>query len=389
MSKNEEPKFSFDKQNNSTKKKNKPRKLDKKNPKNVSKLDLSKSEQDTINIIKLPEKQEEEIKLEKLHILEGLNEEQWNKWIDMMKLDQNQISLEQKLLVINVWKQKFEEYNKICDNLNIKQYKFDTKLNLNDEKIDKIIKEMNLGISNTKLNLVMYMTKRIMVEFMTKIDNSTLNLLTFFMFNTMMDILELKEMVLSSLGAKNIFEVMLDEICTKLNEENEIEKRLELKIMDKINNKINNMSDNKKIKTIIVAHEKLISQLERKLQVLEENTKSEDAKLEASINATKDLYTDITVKLETQKKEWENISSNYVNLEPIYGKIRQIHARCNGLHERIKTIEDDIEDIYNQMEDYAPEQENNGINQPKEISDHESDWEEIEEEEEEEDSLDK
>jgi len=385
MSKNEKPNSSFDKQNISTKKKNKPRKEDRKNPKTVSKLDLSKSEQNTINIINLPEKQENDIKLEKLHTLEGLNDEQWNKWINMMKLDQNQISMEQKLLVIDVWKQKFDEYKNICDKLNIKQYKFDTKINLNDEKLDKVIKEMNLGISNTNLNLIMYITKRIMVEFMTKIDNSTLNLLTFFMFNAMMDILELKEMILSSLGAKNIFEVILDEICSKLTEQNEMEKKLELKITDNLRN---NMIDNK-VKTIIVSHEKEISQLERKLKILEEDMKSKDAKLEANTNAIKSSYLDITEKLENQKKEWDKLVSNNLNLEPIYGKIRQIHARCNGLHERIKTIEDDIDDIYNQIDDYESDNENNENNQPKEISDHESDWEEIEDEEEEEDSLDK
>jgi hypothetical protein len=385
MSKNEKPNSSFDKQNISTKKKNKPRKEDRKNPKTVSKLDLSKSEQNTINIINLPEKQENDIKLEKLHTLEGLNDEQWNKWINMMKLDQNQISMEQKLLVIDVWKQKFDEYKNICDKLNIKQYKFDTKINLNDEKLDKVIKEMNLGISNTNLNLIMYITKRIMVEFMTKIDNSTLNLLTFFMFNAMMDILELKEMILSSLGAKNIFEVILDEICSKLTEQNEMEKKLELKITDNLRN---NMIDNK-VKTIIVSHEKEISQLERKLKILEEDMKLKDAKLEANTNAIKSSYLDITEKLENQKKEWDKLVSNNLNLEPIYGKIRQIHARCNGLHERIKTIEDDIDDIYNQIDDYESDNENNENNQPKEISDHESDWEEIEDEEEEEDSLDK
>ena len=385
MSKNEKPNSSFDKQNISTKKKNKPRKEDRKNPKTVSKLDLSKSEQNTINIINLPEKQENDIKLEKLHTLEGLNDEQWNKWINMMKLDQNQISMEQKLLVIDVWKQKFDEYKNICDKLNIKQYKFDTKINLNDEKLDKVIKEMNLGISNTNLNLIMYITKRIMVEFMTKIDNSTLNLLTFFMFNAMMDILELKEMILSSLGAKNIFEVILDEICSKLTEQNEMEKKLELKITDNLRN---NMIDNK-VKTIIVSHEKEISQLERKLKILEEDMKLKDAKLEANTNAIKSSYLDITEKLENQKKEWDKLVSNNINLEPIYGKIRQIHARCNGLHERIKTIEDDIDDIYNQIDDYESDNENNENNQPKEISDHESDWEEIEDEEEEEDSLDK
>lgn len=387
MSKNEKPNSSFDKQNISTKKKNKPRKEDIKNPKTVSKLDLSKSEQNTINIINLPEKQENDIKLEKLHTLEGLNDEQWNKWINMMKLDQNQISMEQKLLVIDVWKQKFDEYKNICDKLNIKQYKFDTKINLNDEKFDKVIKEMNLGISNTNLNLIMYITKRIMVEFMTKIDNSTLNLLTFFMFNAMMDILELKEMILSSLGAKNIFEVILDEICSKLTEQNEMEKKLELKITDNLRN---NMIDNK-VKTIIVSHEKEISQLERKLKILEEDMKLKDAKLEANTKAIKSSYLDITEKLENQKKEWDKLVSNNINinLEPIYGKIRQIHARCNGLHERIKTIEDDIDDIYNQIDDYESDNENNDNNQPKEISDHESDWEEIEDEEEEEDSLDK
>jgi hypothetical protein len=385
MSKNEKPNSSFDKQNISTKKKNKPRKEDRKNPKTVSKLDLSKSEQNTINIINLPEKQENDIKLEKLHTLEGLNDEQWNKWINMMKLDQNQISMEQKLLVIDVWKQKFDEYKNICDKLNIKQYKFDTKINLNDEKLDKVIKEMNLGISNTNLNLIMYITKRIMVEFMTKIDNSTLNLLTFFMFNAMMDILELKEMILSSLGAKNIFEVILDEICSKLTEQNEMEKKLELKITDNLRN---NMIDNK-VKTIIVSHEKEISQLERKLKILEEDMKLKDAKLEANTNAIKSSYLDITEKLENQKKEWDKLVSNNLNLEPIYGKIRQIHARCNGLHERIKTIEDDIDDIYNQIDDYESDNQNNENNQPKEISDHESDWEEIEDEEEEEDSLDK
>lgn len=386
MSKNEQPKFSFDEQNKSTKKKNKPRKQDKKNPKNISKLDLSKSEQDTINIINLPEKQKDDIKLEKLHTLEGLNEDQWNKWIDMMKLDQDQISMDQKLLVVNVWKQKFDEYRNICDKLNINQYKFDTKINLNDEKLDKVIKEMNIGISNTNLNLIMYITKRIMVEFMTKIDNSTLNLLTYFMFNVMMDILELKEMLLSSLGAKNIFEVILDEICTKISEENEIEKRIELKIMDKIQN---TMPEFDKIKTIIVAHEKEISQLERKLNLLENNTKLRDAKIEESINSTQNSYKDISAKLEIQKKEWDKLISNKINLEPIYGKFRQIHARCNGLHERIKNMEDDIEDIYNQIEDNELDNENNINNQAKEISDHESDWEEIEEEEEEEDSLDK
>ena len=52
-------------------------------------------------------------------------------------------------------------------------------------------------------------------------------------------------------------------------------------------------------------------------------------------------------------------------------------------------MEDDIEDIYNQMEDDELTNENNMNNQPKNISDHESDWEEIEDEEEEEDSLDK
>jgi hypothetical protein len=387
MSKNEKPEFSFDKQNDSTKKKSKPRKKDKQNPKNISKLDVSKFEQDTINIINLPEKQEDEVKLEKLHTLEGLNEEQWNKWIDMMKLDQNQISLEQKLLVINIWNQKFEEYKNICDKLHLRQHKFDTKLNLNDEKIDKVIKDMKIGISNTKLNLIMYITKRIMVEFMTKIDNSTLNLLTFFMFNTMMDILELKEMVLSSLGAKNIFEVILDEMCAKLDEENEMEKRLEAKILDKISG---SMTDNNKIKAIIVAHEKTIAQLERKLQLLEESTKSKDAELETSIKVIQNSYMDITAKLEVYKKNWEKIPIKYVNLDPIYGKIRQIHARCNGLHERIKVMEDDIEDIYNQMDVYEPcKQEDKNI-QPKEVSDHESDWEEIEneEEEEEEDLLD-
>jgi len=386
MSKNEQPEFSFDKQNKSTKKKNKPSKQNKKNPKNISKLDLSKSEQDIINIINLPEKQKDDIKLEKLHTLEGLNEDQWNKWIDMMKIDQDQISMDQKLLVINVWKQKFEEYKNICDKLNIKQYKFDTKINLNDEKIDKVIKEMNIGISNTNLNLIMYITKRIMVEFMTKIDNSTLNLLTYFMFNVMMDILELKEMLLSSLGAKNIFEVILDEICTKLNEENDIEKRIELKILDKIQN---TMPEFNKIKTIIVAHEKEISQLKRKFDLLEDSAKLKDAKLEENVNFTQNFYKDITAKLEMQKKEWEKLVTNKVNLEPIYGKFRQIHARCNGLHERIKRMEDDIEDIYNQMEDDELDNENNINNQPNEISDHESDWEEIEDEEEEEDSLDK
>jgi len=387
MSKNEQPKFSFDEQNKSTKKKNKPRKEDKKNPTNISKLDLSNSEQDTINIINLPEKQKEDIKLDKLHTLESLNEEQWDKWIKMMQIDQNNISLEQKLLVINVWNQKFEEYKSICDKLNIKQYKFDTKLNLNDDKIDKVIKDMKLGISNTNLNLIMYITKRIMVEFMTKIDNSTLNLLTFFMFNAMMDILELKEMLLSSLGAKNIFEVILDEICTKLQEENEIEKRLELKIIDKLNNN----SDNNKIKTILISHEKLISQLERKIQLSEENAKIKDAKTELSLNAIKNSYSEITTRLETQRKEWDKLTQNNVNinLEPIYGKIRQIHARCNGLHERIKVIEDDIEDIYNQIEDNETINQNNANIQQNERSDHESDWEEIENEEEEEDSLDK
>lgn len=387
MSKNEQPNFSFDKQNKDTKEKNKPRKIDKKNPKIISKLDLSKSEKDTINIINLPEKQKDDIKLDSLHVLDGLNEEQWNQWLKLMKLDQNQISMEQKLLVLDVWKQKFEEYNKICDKLNIKQYKFDTKIDLKDEKVDKVIKEMNLGISNTNLNMIMYITKRIMLEFMKKIENSTLNLLIFFMFNNMMDILELKEMLLSSLGAKNIFEVMLDEICTKLSEENEIEKKLELKITENIKN---NMPDNNKIKTIIVAHDKTITQFEEKLKSIEEKIKLNEAKLEANINMTKNSYIEITGKLDSQKKELSKVSSNYVNLEPIYGKIRQIHARCNGLHDRIIVLEDDIEDIYNQIEDEVPNDEIKGNKQSKEISDHESDWEEIEdEEEEEEDSIDK
>lgn len=386
MSTNEEPKLSFDKQNDSTKKKNKPRKKDKKNPKSISKLDLTKSEQDTINIINLPEKQPNDIKLDNIHTIESLNEDQWDKWLKMMKLDQNKISMEQKLLVIDVWKQKFDEYKKICNKLNIKQHEFDTKIDLNDEKVDKVIKEMNLGISNTNLNTIMYITKRIMLEFMKKIENSTLNLLIFFMFNNMMDILELKEMLLSSLGAKNIFEVILDEICTKLNEENEIEKKLELKITENIKS---NMPDNNKIKTIIVSHDKEITQLEKRLKLIEENIKLDEAKLEANINMTKNSYLEITGKLEHQKKEIGKISPNYVNLEPIYGKIRQIHARCNGLHDRITALEDDMEEIYDQVENNDSNHDNHN-KQSKDISDHESDWEEIEDEDEEiEDSIDK
>lgn len=311
-----------------------------------TKTDNTITEFEKIQVVKNEIKSQNEFEnLLPNHILKGLDKETREAWLDQLRVDEANIPDLEKLSVLGLWNSYMDEYKKVCNNLKLQHFQFDKKIPMNDKSKDDLIKELNMPLANSKMNLIMYGAKRVMLDFMEQIKEPILNLLTFFMFHTMIDVIQIRENLVMALSGKNIFEVLFEELCAKIENQENMAEKIENKIWINLQEKL---SANDAMKRIILSHENEINKLKDLLDAnIKENTQ-ENIKLVELVNMSKINYVKITKELENTWKYCDLIREKMIELKDstangpkaLWEKIRKLNARCQGLHNRIIKLED-------------------------------------------------
>jgi len=270
----------------------------------------------------------------------------------------------QKLLSISVWDHQFEIYKQTCKVLGIDPLIFDGSANIFEKNKDKLAQILSDKFSNTALNGIMYGTKRIMVELMNIYKDPKLNCIIYFLMENMMDVLQIKELLISTLGGKSMLEYITTELVSKIEQ-------LELKY-------------NSEVFKQAVANNIDITEFKEKmdkLQGLVDGSIKKIANLSLVVNKSNNFTLEIKKNLEANEKANLAMAKTidllktkpktiaYTNNSKIFGMIRKLNARCQGLNDKIDNL---ASKIHNKTPDSSVKKNNS-----EEKLD--SEWESVEE----------
>jgi hypothetical protein len=241
----------------------------------------------------------------------------------------------QKLLSISVWDHQFEVYKQTCKVLGIDPLIFDGSANIFEKNKDKLAQILSDKFSNTALNGIMYGTKRIMVELMNIYKDPKLNCIIYFLMENMMDILQIKELLISTLGGKSMLEYITTELVSKIEQ-------LELKYNSEVFKQKKDAANNIDMTEF---KEKM-----DKLQGLVDGSIKKLANLSLSVNKSNNFASKIKENLEANEKANLALAKTidllkmkpktvvYDNNSKIFGMIRKLNARCQGLNDKIDNL---------------------------------------------------
>lgn len=241
----------------------------------------------------------------------------------------------QKLLSISVWDHQYEVYKQTCKVLGIDPLIFDGSANIFEKNKDKLAQILSDKFSNTALNGIMYGTKRIMVELMNIYKDPKLNCIIYFLMENMMDILQIKELLISTLGGKSMLEYITTELVSKIEQ-------LELKYNSEVF----------KQKKVAANNTDMAEFKEKmdKLQGLVDGSIKKLANLSLVVNKSNNFALEIKKNLESNEKVNLAMAKTidllktkpktvvYANNSKIFGMIRKLNARCQGLNDKIDNL---------------------------------------------------
>ena len=241
----------------------------------------------------------------------------------------------QKLLSISVWDHQFEVYKQICKVLGIDPLIFDGSANIFEKNKDKLAQILSDKFSNTALNGIMYGTKRIMVELMNLYKDPKLNCIIYFLMENMMDILQIKELLISTLGGKSMLEYITTELVSKIEQ-------LELKYNSEV-------FKQKKVAANNIDTTEFKEKMD-KLQGLVDGSLKKLANLSLLVNKSNNFTLEVKKNLEANEKVNLAMAKTidllktkpktvvYANNSKIFGMIRKLNARCQGLNDKIDNL---------------------------------------------------
>ena len=241
----------------------------------------------------------------------------------------------QKLLSISVWDHQFEVYKQTCKVLGIDPLIFDGSANIFEKNKDKLAQILSDKFSNTALNGIMYGTKRIMVELMNIYKDPKLNCIIYFLMENMMDVLQIKELLISTLGGKSMLEYITTELVSKIEQ-------LEFKYNSEVFKQRKVAASNIDITEF---KEKM-----DKLQGLVDGSIKKLANLSLLVNKNNNFALEIKKNLEVNEKANLAMAKTidllktkpktvaYANNSKIFGMIRKLNARCQGLNDKIDNL---------------------------------------------------
>lgn len=241
----------------------------------------------------------------------------------------------QKLLSISVWDHQFEVYKQTCKVLGIDPLIFDGSANIFEKNKDKLAQILSDKFSNTALNGIMYGTKRIMVELMNIYKDPKLNCIIYFLMENMMDILQIKELLISTLGGKSMLEYITTELVSKIEQ-------LELKYNSEV-------FKQKKVAANNIDMTEFKEKMD-KLQGLVDGSIKKLANLSLLVNKSNNFASKIKENLEANEKANLAMAKTidllkmkpktvvYANNSKIFGMIRKLNARCQGLNDKIDNL---------------------------------------------------
>jgi hypothetical protein len=241
----------------------------------------------------------------------------------------------QKLLSISVWDHQFEVYKQTCKVLGIDPLIFDGSANIFEKNKDKLAQILSDKFSNTALNGIMYGTKRIMVELMNIYKDPKLNCIIYFLMENMMDILQIKELLISTLGGKSMLEYITTELVSKIEQ-------LELKYNSEV-------FKQKKVAANNIDIAEFKEKMD-KLQGLVDGSIKKLANLSLVVNKSNNFASEIKKNLEANEKANLAMAKTidllkmkpktvvYANNSKIFGMIRKLNARCQGLNDKIDNL---------------------------------------------------
>lgn len=241
----------------------------------------------------------------------------------------------QKLLSISVWDHQFEVYKQTCKVLGIDPLNFDGSANIFEKNKDKLAKILSDKFSNTALNGIMYGTKRIMVELMNIYKDPKLNCIIYFLMENMMDVLQIKELLISTLGGKSMLEYITTELVSKIEQ-------LELKYNSEV-------FKQKKVAANNIDTTEFKEKMD-KLQGLVDGSIKKLANLSLLVNKSNNFALEIKKNLEANEKANLAMAKTidllktkpktvvYANNSKIFGMIRKLNARCQGLNDKIDNL---------------------------------------------------
>ena len=175
-----------------------------------------------------------------------------------------------------------------------------------------------------------------MIEIMSKMEDPKLNCIIFFLFQTMLDIILLREQFLSVSAGKTINDLIFEDYSSKCRD-------LELIKTSVLEQKSAELKQKSKD----------LEHLEQKLRILEAKTNFSATKFKEfnlklgefiqnnDVNCNKwfSSVDSIIKRLESCEEKLKK-SPKSANLNKVYGLIRKLNSRCNGLHDRIIELED-------------------------------------------------
>lgn len=298
--------------------------------------------EDNIKVIKqdLDEKKLKDEILEPKHEFNKDFDEIYKEMEEFSKEDLKDVKLS---MSVNIWKDYYERYSLICKTLKLKEFKFNENFDTFDKNKDKLAEILAENFSNTDLNIVMYGAKRLMIEIMSKIKEERLNCIIFFLFTTMMDVIQLQEVICQVTKDKTFIEIAFDEFKARIEQidailDEKLKKNQEIKTnldnMVDIKNRLSNLEINTMNNNILNTN----MQLEIKKFI--EFNKENNVKFFEYIDK---LVEDKIKVIKDTKSENNNINKTDIN--KLYGLIRKLNARCSGLHDRILNLEDNVEEL--------------------------------------------
>ena len=286
--------------------------------------------------IKFEDQKDIEVTFRKKCIPEGPSEEQMNYWRKLLTIDEMEKTDDWKINSIKIWDDYFDKYKQICKILSLRRLEFDGKSDVFEKNKDKLAEILAEDNANTHMDTLIYGTKRIMIEIMSKMEDPKLNCIIFFLFQTMLDIILLREQFLSVSAGKTINDLIFEDYSSKCRD-------LELIKTSVLEQKSAELKQKSKD----------LEHLEQKLRILEAKTNFSATKFKEfnlklgefiqnnDVNCNKwfSSVDSIIKRLESCEEKLKK-SPKSANLNKVYGLIRKLNSRCNGLHDRIIELED-------------------------------------------------
>lgn len=266
--------------------------------------------------------------------IEVLDDKFFEEFERKLKLNEKSLPNIAKEVGVHIWDEYFDKYEAICKILNIDSLSFDKKSNIFDKKYDRISEILNLDFANSRLDTVMYGAKRCMIEIMARTKDKFLNCIVFFLFQAMIDIIQLREAIITSKIAKPFIDQLFDEFSIKFSE---VEMKIDqnLKKEKEINVDVGRLKDiNQRLQHLEInalKRNQILNNLDEKFQTFAKDIYDSQASVYEKI--AENLKDEIFQEVETK-----TVSNKDIN--KIFGLIRKLNARCQGLHKRIANLED-------------------------------------------------